>query len=286
MLKVKKTFPRSISINIDELGNLKKVILRDRLQRVPVTSEYELLRIKDGDIAITVYKSGKLVHNGSEQTVNILTEIMKKETFFDYLLGSDETGKGEWYGPLVATCMSLNPDELEEFRLMGIRDSKSIKKDVLLKMADEIIKKKPIYRSRILMPETYNKMYAEFQKEGKNLNELLAWAHTASIKDVLEMIKYERVQVVIDKFDVEKTYERLTGIDKSKVEVIQKSKGETEIPVAAASIIAKRAFETSVDELNKKYQINLRSQKPEDIDPSILPFVAKIHFRNVKKYIH
>jgi len=48
MLKVKKTFPRSISINIDELGNLKKVILRDRLQRVPVTSEYELLRIKDG----------------------------------------------------------------------------------------------------------------------------------------------------------------------------------------------------------------------------------------------
>ena len=90
---------------------------------------------------------------------------MKKETFFDYLLGSDETGKGEWYGPLVATCMSLNPDELEEFRLMGVRDSKSIKKDVLLKMADEIIKKKPIYRSRILMPEHIIKCMLSFKKK-------------------------------------------------------------------------------------------------------------------------
>jgi len=285
MSKVKKTFPGSMSINVAELANLKKVILRDGLQRAPITSDYELLRIKDGNISIIVYKSGKLVHNGSENTIKILTEIMKKETEFDYLLGSDETGKGEWYGPLVATCMSLDSDELKEFRLMGVRDSKSIKKDVLLNMAEEIINKKPIYRSRILMPETYNIMYEQFQKEGKNLNELLAWAHTASIKDVLGIIKYDRVKVVIDKFDVEKTYERLAGIDKRKVEIIQKSKGETEIPVAAASIIAKRAFEKSVDELNEKYSVDLRHQKPEDIDSSILPYVAKTHFKNVKNHV-
>jgi ribonuclease HIII len=181
--------------------------------------------------------------------------------------------------------MALDPVTLNQFRLMGVRDSKDIKKEVLLELAEEIIRLKPRYRSRILMPETYNKMQKQFEKEGKNINELLAWAHSASIKDVLDLLSYKRVKLVIDKFDVEKTYERLAGIDRTKVEIIQKSKGESEIPVAAASIIAKRAFEKSVDELNKQYNLNLRRQNPSDINPETLPLVAKSHFKNVKPYL-
>ena len=211
--------------------------------------------------------------------------INKSRCARDYVLGSDETGKGEWYGPLVATCMALKPSQLNKYRLMGVRDSKDIRKEKLLEIAEEIIKIKPQYRSRILMPETYNRMQAEFEREGKNLNELLAWAHSAAIKDVLRGLTYSRIKLVIDKFDTEKMYDRLTGVDKTKVDIIQKSKGESEIPVAAASIIAKRAFETAVDELDTKYGISLRKQKPEDIDQKILSSVGKAHFKNVKPFL-
>jgi ribonuclease HIII len=77
----------------------------------------------------------------------------------------------------------------------------------------------------------------------------------------------------------------LANIDRTNLEIIQKTKGESEISVAAASIIAKYVFETNVDELNKKYTIDLRNITPAEIDPKILPLVAKLHFKNVKKHL-
>lgn len=285
MSKLNKSSTGTLNIDMGELASLKGLILKDNLQRVSVTSEYELLRIKDDDISIIVYKSGKVVHNGKEASIKVLKKILHTDTEFDYILGSDETGKGEWYGPLVATCMALKPSQMITYRILGVRDSKDIRKEKLLEIANEIIGMRPVYKSRILMPETYNRMQAQFVKEGQNLNDLLAWAHSAAIKDVLDTLSFNRVKLVIDKFDVEKMYARLTGINKSKITIIQKSKGESEIPVAAASIIAKRAFETSVDELDTKYALNLRKQKPENIDPKKLPKVAKTHFKNIKSLL-
>jgi len=98
---------------------------------------------------------------------------------------------------------------------------------------------------------------------------------------MLVYIKATNAKVVIDKFDYDKTEYRLEKVDRTNVEIIQKSKGESEIPVAAASIIAKYTFEKEVDKLNEKYRIDLRKSQPKDIDKSILPFVAKLHFKNV-----
>ena len=277
----------SLTISLDELESMKGYIIQTGLKREKVKSEYELLRIKDGNIRIIIYKSGKLVHNNSEETNRVLRQIMKSETEFDYMLGSDETGKGEWYGPLVACCVAFEPPILDAIRMMGVRDSKSLKIDSIMELANKIIdmKPQPVFNSRILLPETYNRMYAEFKNEGKNLNDLLAWAHSAAIKDTLDKIQYRKAKLVIDKFDVEKTYRRLYTVDNTRLEIIQKSKGETEIPVAAASILAKRAFELTVDELNSRHGVDLRNQSPGDILKSVLPLVAKTHFKNVEKYV-
>jgi ribonuclease HIII len=66
---------------------------------------------------------------------------------------------------------------------------------------------------------------------------------------------------------------------------IQKTGAETETPVAAASIIAKSLFEKAVDELNEKYDLDLKNSGPEEINPEILPYVAKAHFKNVKSLL-
>jgi len=273
--------PASLTISEKELQKLKGYILKTNLKRVPTTSEYELLRIKDGKVMIVVYKSGKVVHNGNEESEKILHEILKREENYEFILGSDETGKGEWFGPLVVTATALTPEEIIELRKMGVRDSKTIKKAELMKLAEQLFKMKFARFTITLLPEKYNQMYANFEKEGKSLNDMLAWAHSAVIKAMLKYVQAKKVKVVIDKFDFEKTEFRLETVDRTNTEIIQKSKGESEIPVAAASIIAKYTFEKEVDKLNEKYGIDLRKAQPDAIDRAVLPNVAKMHFKNV-----
>jgi ribonuclease HIII len=279
----------SLSIDPSELKKLKDYILKTNLKREQVTNKYELLRIKDNDISLIVYESGKVVHNGSEGSQRVIDAILKKEKKFEYIIGSDETGKGEWYGPLVVVATALKPNEILELRKLGVRDSKTISKKELITLANKIISMKFFRGSRPISPETYNQHYFKLEKEGKSLNDLLAWAHAETIKDLEEKIGNKKIRIVIDKFDVKKMESRLRGKARQRrllgdnIEVIQKSKGESEIPVAAASIIAKKIFEERVDKLNKKFGINLREAKPEDIDPKILPLVAKTHFKNVSK---
>jgi len=271
----------SLTISISELNKLKGVILKNKLTREAVKSEYELLRIKDDDINIIVYKSGKIVHNDSDASKKVIESILKKDTEYDYILGSDETGKGEWFGPLVVVATALTPEEIVELRKLGVQDSKRFNKKQILKIAKDIITMDFVRHSIPLNPETYNRLYDNFRNEGKNLNDMMAWAHSAVIKDTLNKIEYDKAKVVIDKFDFEKTEYRLENVNKSNLKVIQKTGGESEIPVATASIIAKYLYETEVDKLNDKYGIDLRKSKPNDIKTETLPFVAKLHFKNV-----
>jgi ribonuclease HIII len=273
--------PASLTISDRELQKLKGFLLKNPLKRVTPTSEHELLRIKDGKIMIVVYKSGKIVHNGSDESQKVINEILKKEDKYDFLLGSDETGKGEWFGPLVVTATALTPEDIIELRKMGVRDSKTIKKEELMKLAEQLYKKDFPRFTITLLPGKYNPMYAQFEKEGKSLNDMLAWAHSAVIKAMLKYVHAKNAKVVIDKFDFEKTEYRLESVDRTNVEIIQKSKGESEIPVAAASIIAKYTFETEVDKLKERFRIDLRKLQPSEVDTSVMPSVAKLHFKNV-----
>lgn len=281
--------PVSISIDIDELGRLRNYILAHDLKRGTTTNSYELLRIKDGEIDIIVYKTGKLVHNNSTASKEIVNFILTRERAFDYLLGSDEVGKGEWYGPLVTTAVALRPDDVIRFREIGVRDSKVLSKKEIEKLAAEILASKVAHKNVVLMPEVYNERYKEFAKEGKSLNDFLAWSHATAIKDVLTNISTmaPKIKIIIDKFDVEKTDLRLerANIKQPNIEIIQSSKGDTEIPVSVASIIAKHEFEERIDQLNQQFTVDLRNSSPEEIDKKILPHVSKTHFKNISKLL-
>ena len=69
------------------------------------------------------------------------------------------------------------------------------------------------------------------------------------------------------------------------IEIIQSSKGDTEIPVSVASIIAKHTFEERVNLLEKQYNVKLRNISPEKISPNVLPLVSKTHFKNISKLL-
>lgn len=198
----------SVTIDLGELQALKNHVLRTGLKRAKPTNENELLRIKDGEVNLVVYKSGKVVFNDTTASRKVIDAILKTETEFDYVLGSDEVGKGEWYGPLIAVCVALTPTLIDNFRKIGVRDSKTISKMNISLLAQQIHEKNFVWKYTILNPPTFNQMFEDFRKEGKSLNELLAWAHSRAIRETLDNVKYSRARLIIDKFDVEKTYRR------------------------------------------------------------------------------
>jgi ribonuclease HIII len=275
----------SLILSNNEIRNLKTIIKQNGLNNQNITSEYELLRVKDKNINLILYKTGKLVFNDTSETLNMLNSSLKLETGYDYFLGSDETGKGEWYGPLVVVATALKPEEIIKLRLMGVKDSKVIKPTKIIEIARQILETKIPYNSLILNPPTYNKLYIDFKKEGKNLNDLMAWAHSRVIGELLNRIEFNQAKVVIDRFDREKTEKRFKKLEDPRIKFIQKDRGESEIPVAAASILAKYLFKREVQKLDETYKINLKNSSPEEINPEILSDVAKEHFKNVKNYL-
>lgn len=274
---------RSISLSQKEIGTLIREVARRTLNRIPVTNQYEFIRVKDGDIFFILHNTGKMVFQESKGFDSFLDDILIREDHF--IIGTDEVGKGEWYGPLVVAGIALTPDQTIMLRKMGVGDSKGLSSFRIYEIG-KVLEKSDIEKAtRVLLPEEYNKIYEEFEKEKKNLNDILAWAHTEIIQDLLTKAPSEKTTVVIDKFDSSASSVRFKKLEEFDVDIIQKTGGESETAVAAASVLAKLIFEEHLKKLNQKFGLDLRSVDPEDISEDVLPVVAKLHFRNVKKVL-
>ncbi len=269
---------------------------------------YENIRIKDNGIVFILYNSKKLVYNENSRTLELLSKILDKREYsynqniqssinynrvennhinfnkYDYIIGSDETGKGEWYGPLVVCAVCTSNDENEELKKIGVMDSKKLNTKQIVRLYYKIKKLDINHQTLILRPFSYNKLYHKFTTEKKNLNHLLAHLHSKAIGELLKTIDSTNVLVMIDKFDYKKMNQYL-NIDK-KIDVIQESNAERYIPVATSSIIAKYHYEKTLKEIEERYNIrDIRKTKVENIDKEILDKIAKLHFKNVKRYI-
>ena len=274
---------KSISLSPEELKELRRILTEKNVKETGTKSQHELCRFDDRRTGVFLvgYKSGNVAYREGDAIKEVLKDFLKEDNEYDYIIGTDEAGKGEWYGPLAVACVALKPKEIPVLRRKGVRDSKKIGKKELLRMGKELADGKKIKEVCILVPEEYNKIYSEYAKSGKNLNDLMAQIHTDLIKKVLSEIKYNNAKIVIDMFDYRKTEEKLRDLEKKNLLVVQKTGGESETSVAAASVLAKYLFEKEVDSLEEKYKVDIRGVKPKNIPKHLLPYIAKTHFKNV-----
>ncbi len=275
---------KSIVLDVNESEDLHKALKKHRFKEIAVKSEHESYRFDDpvNSIFVIGYKTGKVVYREGDVLKQLIGEAVKAEEGFDYVIGTDETGKGEWFGPLVVACIALEPGQAASVRQTGARDSKKLGRKMLESIGKRLFDSDYCKEVLILSPDRYNKRYAELRSKGKTLNDLLAESHTELIKTVLAKLNYGKVKIVIDQFDYKKTEALLKDVEKERHLIIQKSRAESETPVAAASIIAKYCFEKEVDRLSDEYGIDLRKATPADVPEDVLPFVGKLHFRNVR----
>ncbi|CAB4244181.1 Ribonuclease HIII [Methylacidimicrobium sp. AP8] len=153
--------------------------------------------------------------------------------------GSDECGKGDFFGPLVVAAVYVDPQTAPALRRLGVRDSKEIKSDAQAVRLGEEIRKAVRGRCAVVAigPPKYNELYARFG----NLNRLLAWAHAAALAEIARKVP-SCPRALVDQFAKAPVLDRAIRQQGLSLRVDQKPRAESDIAVAAASLLARMEF--------------------------------------------
>jgi ribonuclease HIII len=255
---------------------------------------------------VVFYESGKLVvqGKGTQEFVEFALEpqiLQQAKLGYEEVLnpdlllarfGVDESGKGDFFGPLCVAGVYVNESVVRAWKDSGIRDSKNISSDK--KMADlaELIRDTPGCVTSVVPigNEAYNRLYTKM----RSVNTLLAWGHARVIENL--MLQKHRmnpapVRAISDQFASSKEVvaKSLMSLGR-EIELVQRHKAEEDVAVAAASILARHEFVTRLAALEKQFGMKLPKGASAAVDAAAkefiekhgaknLPKVAKMHFR-------
>jgi ribonuclease HIII len=244
----------SEKVPISKQEDIKTFILQN-FEAIVNRKKYAFWEIKHRDFSATFYNSSKFVIQG--KNINILLdklnkqfEEFKKQTIinnnkenlstsqpFNHLtyIGTDESGKGDFFGPLIIAGVLVNEKNRPLFQDLGIKDSKTLKDEQMIKMAQQI-QKNSIYSVVTISNIKYNELYKSF----KNLNKLLAWGHARVIENILE--KTDCKYALSDKFGDESLIKNALMKKGKIIQLEQRIRAESDIAVAAASVLARATF--------------------------------------------
>ena len=266
------------------------------------TQQYAFFKATSSNYGATLYTSGKIVIQGKEvsEIVEKFCKIMDiefqneekttDEITDDFYVGIDESGKGDFFGPLVIAGVAVKPKTKKMFADLGIKDSKQLDDEKILKLAIEI-KNNAKWSVVVINPQKYNELYEKF----KNLNKLLAWGHARAIENVLE--KEPKCTLALsDKFAKnDNVIENALMTKGRKIKMVQKTKGEEDIAVASASVLARAEFVSRMKSMAISYKINFPKGASDKVvlcgkefiekyGRQRLNEVAKLHFKTTLNF--
>ncbi len=249
---------------------------------------FDLSQIKNPELLLliekyTLSKKQVTISNGGETS----KQSSNLEEFPDEIIGTDESGKGDFFGPLVIGGVYVNKKTTKALKDLGIMDSKKLSDLQISKLAPEI-KKLCSYSVVVIGNKKYNQLYDKMH----NLNKLLAWGHARVIENLL--VKTDCQYALSDQFGDEKLIQQAL-MDKGKsISLFQRHKAEKIIAVAAASIIARDEYVKRLTQLSTEYKlalpkgasnktISVAKQFLVDYSKDELVNIAKLHFKTTQQ---
>ena len=289
----------------DEQASALDAALRARNWK-PRTVPYARFAFESDKTNIVFYESGKLVvqGKGTQEFIEFLLEpeILKQarlgyETILnpDLLLpriGVDESGKGDFFGPLCIAGVYVNESVIKAWADLGVRDSKNISSDKKISELAEKIRKTPGCVTTVVPigNEAYNRLYAKM----KSVNAMLAWGHARVIENLLgqrHRMNPPPVKAISDQFAASKSViEKALMAQGRELQLVQRHKAEEDIAVAAASILARDEFVKGLAKLEKQFEVKLPKGASAAVDAAAKKLVdergagelaklSKLHFR-------
>jgi ribonuclease HIII len=214
-------------------------------------------------------------------------EEVHSPEMFEPHFGVDESGKGDFFGPLVIGGVYSDRGIARKLLDAGVQDSKRVGSDARIRTLAESIRRITAGLTEVVLigPAKYNELYRNFG----NLNSLLGWGHARVIENLLAK-KPECPRALSDQFADARVIEQSLLRHGQKIKLEQRTKAESDIAVAAASILAREAFIDWLERCGKGLGLRLERgasasvkeiarKLVEDKGAKILREVAKVHFR-------
>lgn len=258
---------------------------------------HTLFSAKKKGVSCTLYQSGKLMVQGKEMKEFIefyLEPQILGDFKFTYQeleidtkarIGIDESGKGDFFGPLCIAGVQAEGVAITQLAKIGVKDSKALSDKSIVKIGNKI-RSEYVHHIVKINPAKYNQLYAQF----KNLNHLLAWGHATTIEQLVT--RTECHEVIVDQFADERVVLRALQRKKMDVSLTQRHRAEEDLVVAAASILARQAFLEALDHLSEKYKIKIPKGASSEVvkvgrmlvkeyGSEVLEQVGKMHFKTL-----
>lgn len=268
----------STKIDLSLVEKLKKDLMAQGFSLSIPT--YTLFQAKKKGISVTVYQSGALTvqGKGKEEFLEFYLEPkILKDLSYSYPaihvdktphIGVDEAGKGDFFGPLCTAAVYADASQIDTLVQMGVKDSKRFSDSTILKLGKQI-QQKVAYHLIVIYPPKYNELYAKIG----NLNHLLAWCHLTAMEQL--SLKTGCKHVLIDRFAEESLIEKAAKKRNLPLHITQKVRGEEDIVVAAASILARKSFLEGLEKLSSTYQTSL----PKGASSSVVEAAKQFAFQ-------
>lgn len=307
-----KTITKVIRVDNDTkklMNEFYKDIKRDK------TPPYAVFQADTGDTIVTLYESGKAMFQGVSADIEagMWESIRKDKDNIDYFMdtkdtkikkeeqvdipsdissvGSDEVGTGDYYGPIVVTASFVSKENIPFLTELGVKDSKKLSDEQILKIVPKIIKKIP-YKTIMLSNKEYNDNYGK----NMNMNKIKAVLHNKVLTEMVKDNDYD--YIVVDQFEPEKSYyNHLSDVPNPLKGITFITKAEDKcLSVAVSSLISRYIFIKEMDKLGDKYGIFLpkgANYYVEDIGiklvnkygEKILHDIAKLNFSNTNRIL-
>jgi ribonuclease HIII len=264
--------------------------------------QYTLFFAQKNKLSVAVYEKGPKVlvqGRGVEEFVQFelepkilgeaklgYEEVHSPEMFGPHI-GVDESGKGDFFGPLVIAGVYVDRGIARKLLDAGVVDSKRIGSDARIRALADTIRKSSLGLMEIVLigPAKYNELYDKFS----NLNRLLGWGHARVIENLLAK-KPECPRSLSDQFADARVITASLLKHGRKIAIEQRPRAESDIAVAAASILAREAFINWLERKSKELGLRLErgvspsvkenARKLVELNgPGALRAVAKVHFR-------
>jgi ribonuclease HIII len=266
---------------------------------------YTLYAASGEKLSLAVYEKGPKVvvqGKGTEDFVKFVLEpevlgaaelgyeeVLNPDMFSPHL-GVDESGKGDFFGPLVIAGAYVDGDMARALQQMGVMDSKRIGSDARISaIAADMRRAGVIHETIVIGPERYNELYASFG----NLNKLLAWGHAKIIENLLVRVP-DCPRALSDQFANPRVLQRALQERGKSIQLEQRTKAESDPAVAAASIFAREKFVQWLAQAGESHGVHLGKGVSPMVKSAALELmqkhgrealarVAKMHFRTAQE---
>lgn len=311
---MKKEPVKTITLKVSDNTMEKMAEYFDDKKRLK-TPPYAVFQADEADTVVTLYQSGKAVFQGisadidanlwsqMEKNLNpnknvdmkVASNEKKKETkknskvYYANTIGSDEVGTGDYFGPIVVTASYVTKEDIPFLESLGVKDSKKMTDEQILKITPQIIKKIPYY-TMTLSNKEYNQRHSEY-----NMNAMKAILHNKALLEMTKQYK-DYDYIVVDQFAEKYVYynylRKVPNVQRN-ITFITKAEDQC-LSVACSAIISRYIFIKEFDKLSKKYnqtlpkgagpivdEIGAKLVKEYGID--VLNEIAKTNFKNTEK---